>query len=66
MGYPRSLDEYDDDELIRELANRRNARQAGKCDYCSSPSKDPAKCGSGRHTATAESLRIELRNAGFV
>lgn len=34
MGFGRGLDEYADDELIREIWRRDCARAEGKCSYC--------------------------------
>ena len=34
MGYPKGLDEYDEDELRQELHRRQQAQIAGICDYC--------------------------------
>jgi hypothetical protein len=34
MGYPRDLDEYEEEELRAELDRRAKLRADGKCDYC--------------------------------
>ena len=34
MSYPKTIDEYSDSDLERELRRRRRRRLAGKCDYC--------------------------------
>ncbi len=34
MSYVKDLDEYTDAELQAELEQRKNDRNAGKCDYC--------------------------------
>ena len=34
MSSLRDLDEYEDEELERELERRRRARSKGLCDYC--------------------------------
>ena len=37
MGYLRSLDEYDSEELLKELQERDKKVAAGLCDYCGRP-----------------------------
>lgn len=37
MSYPRGLDEYSRDELVKELLRRDVALLKGNCDYCGSP-----------------------------
>jgi hypothetical protein len=56
MSYPRDLDDYSDEELVSELSRRHINRLVGKCDYCGRPSNKKARCGSGRHTLTAQDL----------
>lgn len=44
MGYPKDLDEYNEDELARELQRRDRVRARGHCDYCDRlPSAPPCK-----------------------
>lgn len=52
MGYPRDLDEYEEAELIRELAMREDERMAGNCDYCHRPSESTPCKFPGRHRRT--------------
>ena len=51
MSLPRDLDEYSDDELIRELARRADRRENGVCDYCLRPSSATACRFPVRHEA---------------
>jgi NTP pyrophosphatase (non-canonical NTP hydrolase) len=41
MSYPKTLDEYSEDDLVKELAMRRLNRDAGMCDYCTRTSDTP-------------------------
>jgi hypothetical protein len=44
MTYPIDLDEMSTHRLLKELANRRKLRNAGKCDYCGRvPTTSPCK-----------------------
>lgn len=64
MGYPRDLEDYEDKELVIELAKRCAERSLGNCAYCRRPSKEPAQCGSGQHGRTAQQLRDLLKKYG--
>jgi hypothetical protein len=60
MSYPRGIDDYEDEDLVEEIAERIRRRERGKCDYCQRPQDEKAWCGSGRHTRTAGDLRYLL------
>lgn len=51
MSYPKDLDEYDEGELLAEVATRQTARRLGQCDYCYRP-RDTEPC------------KMETRHAG--
>lgn len=40
MGYPKDLDEYDEQTLVKELMDRVKLQEQGLCDYCK---QDPSK-----------------------
>lgn len=66
MSYPMDLDDYDDEDLINELARRCAERSKGNCDACRRPRSEPAKCGSGRHGRDEKQLRAYLIKMGVV
>ena len=37
MSYPKDLDEYTDEQLVKELQRRGFHREAGNCSYCGKP-----------------------------
>ena len=37
MGYPKSLEEYTDEQIVNELERRAAAIRAGQCTYCDRP-----------------------------
>lgn len=44
MSYPKDLDEYTDEHLRSELAQRKTMRDRGVCDYCArTPDTRPCK-----------------------
>lgn len=45
MSYPKDLDEYTDIELQSEVTRRLIAGNAGLCNYCSTPLREPTKMG---------------------
>lgn len=52
MGYPRDLDEYTEEELLEELAQRKKLRAEGKCDYCQRAGGTPPCKFTERHHMT--------------
>lgn len=59
MGYSRDLDEYREDELLSELAQRAAYRAKGLCDYCHRHSDQPSCRFHDRHAKAMESTQRE-------
>lgn len=51
MGLPRSLDEYTEQELKKELTARKRFQKQGVCDYCERDPSTPACKFPERHKA---------------
>lgn len=57
MGYPRTLDEIPERELLLEIAKRIRLRSEGKCDYCEQGVDRPPCKFPERHRQPAGNLR---------
>lgn len=53
MGYPKDLDEYDEEQLQGELARRARLKEKGVCTYCERPQNAPSCRFPERHNAAA-------------
>lgn len=49
MSYPKDIDDYEDKDLLAELALRAMRRERGVCDYCRRFSNDPPCKFPARH-----------------
>ena len=63
MGYPLDLDEMSEIRLVAELAERKENRAKGLCDYCHRSGSTPSCKMSVRHDVARATLREKMSNA---
>jgi hypothetical protein len=56
VSYRLDLDEYEEKDLVDEIARRRRLRMQGLCDYCERPSDSPPCKFPERHRKGEPSL----------
>lgn len=66
MSLPRSLDEFEEHELVGELERRKIRRELGRCDYCGREAGQPPRCkmGARHHDDVAVRNAIAAARAG--
>lgn len=57
MSYPRGLDEYSDEELVKEIKRRTAARKKGLCSYCGQK-RDAKPCRYPELHSVADELTV--------